>query len=251
MAIQREAGVGIGHELRHQGARILGYLELLKDEDPGPLNSDQAAMLATVEFESRRLLTLSQELLLMVELARGILAPDSRPVAAGTLVTTAIEDCDWAAAERETTLQQRTEPDVWLNGDLDLLRVLVSRVITNLVTLTERRGSIDIHAYPEDHGVAITVTGRPVTLPNDQPGPLLTRHLHPTVRSDTSVPARTYGKTFVEQLTALHGGRVEVGTSDNQTAWVRLHLPTIAPEAGAADQHRTHQPVPVKGRQAD
>jgi len=53
----------VGHELRTPLAAMLGYTELLREGDAGPLNTDQQSLLACVERSGVRLSGLIDDLI--------------------------------------------------------------------------------------------------------------------------------------------------------------------------------------------
>ena len=74
----------ISHELRSPLTSVLGYLELLRDGEPGPLTPDQRRMLEVAGRNGRRLLALIEDLLLLSRIEAGTVMVTYEQVPAGT-----------------------------------------------------------------------------------------------------------------------------------------------------------------------
>ena len=70
----------ISHELRAPLSSIEGYIELLSEEEAGPVTPQQRQMLQTVDRSASRLRTLTDDVFRLAELESGAYATVTRPV---------------------------------------------------------------------------------------------------------------------------------------------------------------------------
>ena len=81
----------ISHELRTPLSSILGYVELISDDDEHPLSAEQSKYLATVERNAQRLLRLVSDLLFTAQVESGQFALQERDVDLQTVVSASVE----------------------------------------------------------------------------------------------------------------------------------------------------------------
>jgi two-component system phosphate regulon sensor histidine kinase PhoR len=215
---------GVSHELHHRMTRILGYLELLEDEDPGPLNARQRAMVAAVAADSRHVLTVGRDLLALVRLEAGLLTLDLRNVDLSMLVRAAAADVDAADSAPGAVTVGPIDAGPRLLGDVDILRRVFAEVISNILLLGPPPPRVDVTAHSEPGGMTVLIVGHGVRAPSRDPKLLLARHLHPSVQDTVPVGGPGSGVSLVERMVAGHGGTVTAMFTGDE-ARVRIQLP--------------------------
>src|SRR4029450_3148682 len=81
----------VSHELRTPLTSIIGYVELLLEEEAGAVNPEQLQFLGIVERNARRLQRLVGDLLFVAQVEAGTLSLEKRDVDLEAVVTDAVD----------------------------------------------------------------------------------------------------------------------------------------------------------------
>jgi len=98
----------ISHELRTPLSSILGYTELIADDEEHPLSAEQSKYLATVERNAQRLLRLVSDLLFTAQVESGRFSLQEKQVDLQSVVRASIETAKPGAEARNVRLALAT-----------------------------------------------------------------------------------------------------------------------------------------------
>lgn len=215
----------VSHELRTPLTSIIGYLELLEDEDSGKLEPEQRAYLEIVQRSTVRLVELVGDLLLVAEAERGPLALDLKEIDVATLVGNAVESARPASDARGVVL--RLEPGakgtVW--GDPTRLAQMLDNLVSNAIKFTPEGGRVLVRATEQGGDALIEVvdTGSGIARADHQ------RVFDPFFRSREAnakaVPGTGLGLTITKAIVDAHHGTIEVETTPGGGTTFRVWLP--------------------------
>src|SRR4051812_48727054 len=108
----------ISHELRTPLASVLGYTEMLEDGAAGDLTDRQLDLVARVDRNGRRLLSLIEDLLLHSRIHAGRLELHRRPCDLSEVVTAAWAMVGTVTSQREVARElDIAERPLWIEGD--------------------------------------------------------------------------------------------------------------------------------------
>ncbi|GAA3180121.1 hypothetical protein GCM10010531_37730 [Blastococcus jejuensis] len=232
----------ISHELRTPLSSILGYLELVLDDEEQTLTDEQRAYLGTVERNAHRLQRLVGDLLFtaQVEAGRFTLQPEDVDLAA---VVRAAEETARVNATNGGVEISVDVPDDGLVVPGDAVRLgqacdnLVSNAVKftptgGQVTLTLRRawqaadGEVLDHELPGTAPVArLAVSDTGVGIPAGEQGKLFTRFFRASTAQRNAVPGVGLGLTITKAITTAHGGALDVTSAEGQGTTFTLTLP--------------------------
>jgi len=94
----------VSHELRTPLAHMLGYLELLRNDDLGPLNEDQTQAVAVLVKSYNRLQKLINDLIQFSMISEGEMSLDPTPTNAKTLIQTVVSNTNNQAESKKVEL---------------------------------------------------------------------------------------------------------------------------------------------------
>jgi signal transduction histidine kinase len=155
--ITREIPALVSHQVRTPITSILGYLELLQSGRAGDLNDRQQSFVHKADANSRRLLRLLDDLLLVVELQSGAVpAADSCDVA--RVVREAVRACEADAAGHGLRLVLGDTPIVLEQFEPRRLQRTFEQLIEEAMAASEA-GS-DVRVTVRKHEDAFTVSVR-------------------------------------------------------------------------------------------
>ncbi len=147
----------VSHELRTPLTHLIGYLELLAQEELGPLTEDQKQALQTMRRSTQRLHQLIEDLIRFALLSRGELSLNIQPVSTDYLCREALEPI-WAAAHvKGVRVEQRCpENGVLIRADGEKIVWVLHHLLDNAVKFTPAGGVIRLIIEPDPETRLVT-----------------------------------------------------------------------------------------------
>ncbi|WP_324276478.1 PAS domain-containing sensor histidine kinase [Blastococcus brunescens] len=232
----------ISHELRTPLTSILGYLELVLDEDGEPLTDEQRTYLTTVERNADRLLRLVGDLLFTAQVDAGRFSLDPRDVELAGVVRAAEETArvtaDTAGVEIVVELP---EQGVVVPGDAVRLGQACDNLVSNAVKFTPAGGRVTLSvrsgwAAPDgtvsaeprpgaDPVAQLAVTDTGMGIPSGEQTKLFTRFFRSSTARRNAVPGVGLGLAITKAITTAHGGTLDVVSAEGEGTTFTLTLP--------------------------
>ncbi len=220
----------MSHELRTPLNIIIGYSELIREDDGDEPIREYHRDLDSIVVASKQLLDLISQLLALTQLKAGELEPVIEPVALAPLVHQVTELVRPTLAKRDNTLTVNVAADApaKLQTDSNKLGQILFNILGNANKFTER-GAITLEVDGalrdgREHVVfAIRDTG--IGMTREQ----LARVFQPFVQADVS-PTRRYqgsgiGLTTSRSLAQALGGAIEVESEPGVGSLFRVLIP--------------------------
>ncbi|MEO7016172.1 MAG: ATP-binding protein [Leifsonia sp.] len=227
----------ISHELRTPLSSILGYLELLKDDEDDPLSGEQLQYLAVAERNAHRLLRLVGDLLFTAQVESGRFPLTLAEVDLNEVITASVESVRPIADAAEVALAADTpEKAVILSGDSLRLGQAVDNLMSNAIKFTPAHGRVTAALSTEDGKAVITVTDTGMGIPAVELSRLSTRFFRASTATRNAVPGVGLGLTITKAIVTAHGGTVDIASEEGvgTTIIVRLPLTSAPVEHGIA-----------------
>ena len=216
----------VTHELRTPLNAVIGFVELLKDEVPGPLNAKQAAFAADILASGQRLLALVEGILEMSRFDTGSAALQREPVEIGAALEECVAARRQAAVKRGITLALEVAPDAG-NAALDpkALRRILDALLDNAIKFNRDGGAVALSARRAGGALEIAVADTGIGIAREN----LAKLFKPLVQLDSG-RAREYGGiglglALARRLAELHGGTIEVESEPGKSSTFMLRLP--------------------------
>lgn len=222
----------ISHELRTPLSSILGYLELIADDEENPLSEEQLKYLATVDRNANRLLRLVSDLLFTAQVESGRFHLQKEVVDLQALVGAGIETATPGASARNVTLRMSVpaeDVNVW--GDPGRLGQAVDNLISNAVKFTPSGGRVVLTLGTTDEPeprALIGVTDTGMGIPPDEVDRLFSRFFRASTATANAVPGVGLGLTITKAIASAHGGEIRVASTVGQGTIFVLDLPRMA-----------------------
>jgi PAS domain S-box-containing protein len=234
----------ISHELRTPLTSILGYLELVLEEDQ-PLTSEQRQYLTTVQRNADRLLRLVGDLLFTAQVDAGRLSLESHDVDLTGVLRAAEETVRIGAAAAGVTVAVEVPGQgVVVPGDAVRLGQACDNLLSNAVKFTPSGGLVTLSLRPAWATADGTVTAghRPgaapvarlevrdtgMGIPAGEQGRLFTRFFRASTARRNAVPGVGLGLAITSAIATAHGGTLEVASAEGQGTTFTLTLPRAA-----------------------
>ncbi|SDY52738.1 PAS domain S-box-containing protein [Modestobacter sp. DSM 44400] len=232
----------ISHELRTPLSSILGYLELVMDDEEQPLTADQRQYLGTVERNAQRLLRLVGDLLFtaQVDAGRFTLQPADVDLVA---VVRAAEDTARVTADARGVSVRVAAPDgeLVVRGDALRLGQACDNLVSNAVKFTPAGGSVTLRlrdGWQDDAGTVtelpragtrrvalVSVSDTGMGIPTGEQGKLFTSFFRASTARRHAVPGVGLGLTITKAITTAHGGSLDVVSAEGAGTTFTITLP--------------------------
>ncbi|MET3963165.1 PAS domain S-box-containing protein [Marmoricola sp. OAE513] len=218
----------VSHELRTPITNIVGYLELLMDGVYGEPNARQNDAMSRIDMNSRRLLTLIDDLLTLSSMESIDHRRRRSQVDLVTVVTRADEIVRPSLLQRdlEMVLDVPDEP-VPLIGDAGELERLVINFATNAVKFTPDGGRIVVRliAATDSEGPVLEVEDSGVGIREEDRAKLFTRFFRTTRAHELGVPGSGLGLSIAKAIADVHGGRISATSVYGKGSTFRVEFP--------------------------
>jgi len=227
------------HELKTPVSVLLGEAQVLARQPRTPEEYDR--FIGSVQEEMRRFAQLVDSLLTLARAHAGFPIPSASPVSVNEAVTDAVQRCQSVAQQREVRLvpllapPAADVPEATVNGDGELLSLMVANLIRNATRHSPVRGSVEIAVSATDTAATIAVRDRGPGIPSE----LLDRVFDPFYRvpRDAETGAGVgLGLAIAKGVAELHRGSIRAANRDGGGCEFVVRLPLVSPEqAGSAD----------------
>lgn len=221
----------IVHDMKNPLTGIMGYLGLLlHSRQRGNLTAQQVQMLETANLSSQRLLDMTMDLLDITRMEAGKFELHREPVALPPVVDEALLPFLPAIAEMDKHLQVHLPADLPpLSADRDILRRILTNLISNAVKHTERAGHIAIEAQVEGDMARISVSDTGEGIPEAALASLFDKFCQVQAKRLGSRIDTGLGLTFCRMAVEAHGGHIHVASEIGVGSTFTITLPTAPP----------------------
>ena len=222
----------VSHELRTPLTSVMGYLEMLRDREAGPLTQEQDRMLDIVERNTERLLALIEDLLALARIESGRFKVVPAPLELPPLVDAAIDAIRPELAKRQLKLLIDVPPGLPLVlGDGRQLERVLLNLLSNAVKFTPPGGQIRVTLAPRVRSVVLEVADTGLGIPVEEQDKLFTRFFRSSTSQLHSVPGTGLGLMIVKAVVDSHGGTIDVRSAAGFGTAVTVTLPAVPASA--------------------
>jgi PAS domain S-box-containing protein len=221
----------VSHELRTPITNIVGYLELLMDGVYGEPSDSQTDAMNRIDLNSRRLLTLIDDLLTLSSMESIDRRRRRGLVDLVAVIARAEEIVRPSLSQRDLTLEVDVPDEpVELIGDAGELERLVINFATNAVKFTPDGGRITIRllAPTEDAGPTIEVEDTGIGIREEDRNKLFTRFFRTTRAHELGVPGSGLGLSIAKAIVDVHDGEISASSVYGKGSTFRVKFPLTA-----------------------
>lgn len=223
----------ISHELRTPLSSILGYLELMRDDEDHPLSEEQQQYLGVAERNAHRLLHLVGDLLFTAQVESGKFPLDVRDISLDSIVTASVESAAPVADAAGIELVEVLTDTPTVSGDALRLGQAVDNLISNAIKFTPRGGTITVGLSVENEHAVISVRDTGMGIPESELDQLFARFFRATTATRNAVPGVGLGLTITKAIITAHQGEMGVESEEGVGTEFRIILPLASVAAVA------------------
>jgi signal transduction histidine kinase len=224
----------VSHELRTPLTAIIGYLELVLDDDEEALDPSHRAHLEIVGRNARRLLRLVGDLLFVAQVEAGHLALELDRVDLADVAAQSVETFRARARQRSIALTSEVQPVGDVLGDRDRLGQAFDNLLANALKFTPERGRVELRLRGDNGQAILEVADTGPGIPDIEQERLFERFFRTEQAVRGAVEGIGLGLAIVRAIVEGHGGHIDVQSEAGAGATFAVTLPLAAREPAEA-----------------
>jgi signal transduction histidine kinase len=223
----------VSHELRTPLTSIIGYLELVLDDEE-QLSPDARRFLEVVDRNAKRLLRLVGDMLFVAQVEAGRLSLEHEDVDLTAVASEAVDASRPAAERSGVRLTLETGEVGRLSGDRDRFGQMLDNLVSNAVKFTAEGGTITVRLRDAGDRAIVEVADDGIGIPDAEQQRLFERFFRASTATRQAVPGAGLGLTIVKTIVEAHGGTIDVDSHEGEGTTVRVELPYARTEVPTA-----------------
>ncbi|MDE3152371.1 MAG: response regulator [Gemmatimonadota bacterium] len=226
----------IVHDLKSPLTSVLATLEMLRDEDFGPLTDGQRRAILDAEGKAEDLLALIEDLLEIRRIEETTVALKLEPIAPAALLHEIVHE--WTArlrqAESTTAVDVPDDAPVF-EGDKGLLRRVLGNLVQNAITHSAHPVHIQLSARRDGDTLLFSVADNGPGIPPEYQEVIFRKFEQVHTPNAPQLRGSGLGLAFCKLVVGAHGGRIWVQSAGaGQGSAFHFTVPLRAGGDGAA-----------------
>lgn len=221
--VRKEFISNVSHDFQSPLLNIQGYVDLLKN----PLMTEQERheYTAIIELETKRLSTLTKQLLLLTSLDQSTRMVKRERYSLDEQLKETVRKYRWQIEEAQLQISYKLEP-ISYDGDAGLLQNVWDNLLTNAIKYNVNGGQIHLQLQKKPTSLEILVEDTGIGMTADQLAKVYDRFY----RADASRTKQGtgLGLAIVKQIIELHGGTIQMESAINSGTKVTIDLPNLS-----------------------
>lgn len=215
----------VSHELRTPLTSMIGFIDLLQDEESGPLNEEQEHFVTTLDRNTKRLLRIVGDLLFVAQSDAGRIAISTTPQRLDPIVAHCVEELNPSANAREIELALAIEDQPRVDADAERIGQVVNNLLTNAFKFTEPGGSVSVRLYVEENQACISVSDTGMGMSEEDQERLFTRFFRTDRATELAIQGTGLGLAICKSIVERHGGTISVQSREGEGSTFLVKLP--------------------------
>ncbi len=218
----------VSHELRTPLSSILGYLELLRDENDDPDAVDERVRyLEVIERNGQRLMRLVNDLLATAQVDAGLDSLDVIDVDLAELAQESIESLRPRCVEKGITVVDALSGTAIVSADTIRLGQAIDNLLTNAVKFTPAGGTITVGLESSGTDARLSITDTGMGIPAAEIDQLFDKFFRASTATDAAIQGIGLGLHIVDGVVRAHHGRVEATSTVGVGSTFTIVLPLV------------------------
>jgi signal transduction histidine kinase len=224
----------VSYELRSPLTNIIGFAQLLADDNAGPLNVKQREYTGYIMDSSAALLAIINDILDLATVDAGIMELDLTEVDIAATVEAAVAGLRDRLAEAKIVLVTDVPADIGsFRADEKRIRQVLFNLLSNAVAFSHDGGRVELSCRREGEDVVFRISDQGRGIPQAYIEQVFQRF------ESRNAGARRRGAglglSIVKSFVELHGGSVEINSTEGRGTTVTCRFPVRPGMAAAAE----------------
>jgi PAS domain S-box-containing protein len=222
--LKSEFLAAVSHDLRTPLTTIIGFSDLLHEDEEGHLDERQRTYLGFVRQEARHLLQLINDLLDLSKIEAGRLDVHPEEVKLSETLPEALAAIEPLLASRRLLLEVDVPAEVSVYVDRVRFRQILSNLLSNALKFTPEGGRVSLAAATLGDLTSLTVSDNGIGIPAEEQEAVFSE-FHQAGTSAGTRDGAGLGLAIVRRLVEQHGGKVWVESDPGVGSCFTLLLP--------------------------
>jgi signal transduction histidine kinase len=223
----------VSYELRSPLTNIIGFIQLLGDENVGPLNAKQREYAGYVQTSSAALLAIINDILDLASIDRDAMELQLAEVDIESAIREAARGVQDRLAESQVELSIVTAPGIGaFLADAKRIRQILFALLSNAIGFSDPGQTVTLAALRREREIVFKVSDHGRGIPPDLLDKVFDRFESRTLNSRHRGVG--LGLSIVRAFVELHGGRVRIDSAPGEGTVVTCQFPL----AKAAAEHQ-------------
>jgi signal transduction histidine kinase/CheY-like chemotaxis protein len=220
----------MSHELRTPLSAILGFSELLLDDDGRRFNgAARKGFLEHIHTGGQHLLSLINDILDLSKVEAGQMKLRLKTVSVAKLIDDVVSTAEPLAAKKQLKVETNTSSAGELLADAGKLTQMLLNLVSNAIKFTPEGGIITIGARRTPQMLEISVADTGIGISQADRGRIFHEFQQLDSGLDRQVQGTGLGLALTRRYAALHGGDVRVESEVGRGSVFTLSLPLAGP----------------------
>lgn len=214
------------HELRTPLTSIRGYLSVFQEEDIN-LNQEQKVFLERISIASDQLVSLVENLLNVTKIEKGVMALNKKPIQITDLIKTIVDSLKVPAEQKEIKIRivNASLPVPVVSVDAFRISEVITNLIANAISYTERNGSITISFEIIDHNIITHIQDTGQGIPKEAIPHLFTKFYRVSGKLEQGSKGTGLGLYIAKAIIDMHNGKIWVESTLGKGSTFSFSLP--------------------------
>jgi PAS domain S-box-containing protein len=216
------------HELRTPITSISGYLSVFMDEMKGKIPQSEVELLDKIEFASKQLLALVDNMLNVSKIERGVFSVTVAPMDFVDLVDKIVSELIERAKSKGQTLewQKPTAPFPPVEGDIIRLGEVLTNLISNAIKYTQPNGHVKVELEQKDNEIITHIKDNGRGIPPESIPNLFQKFYRVVSKLEQSSKGNGLGLYISKAIVEVHHGKIWVESEVGKGTTFSFSIPS-------------------------
>jgi len=244
--LKSEFLANMSHELRTPLHSIIGFSELLAEENAGELNNKQKRQLDHILKGARHLLSLINDILDLSKIEAGRLDLHPESFTAEGAISEVLTVISPMAAAKKIAIKKRINPDLVVWADRLRFKQILYNLLSNAVKFTPAEGKISISGIQKNGSVEISVSDTGIGIFREDQNAIFDEFYQANETTKGVREGTGLGLAICRRLIEKHGGRIQVTSEVGKGSQFTFVLPLTSHEIISEESGLSRVPPAVQ-----
>lgn len=222
--MRQEFVSNVSHEIQSPLASIQGFSKTLRSAHLSDKQRNE--YLSIIEEESRRMSSLSKQLLTLASLDKESEHIEKSTFDVGAQIKQVLFMTEWSWREKELAIEMDL-PSTMISGDQKLLHQVWTNLITNSVKFTEEGGTLSLRVGMEDTHCHVEFQDTGIGMSQESLPHIFNRFYKEDKARSRTEGSSGLGLAIVKQIVEMHGGSIHVESEKGKGSIFHVYLPKM------------------------
>uniref|UniRef100_A0A832DJI9 histidine kinase n=1 Tax=Ignavibacterium album TaxID=591197 RepID=A0A832DJI9_9BACT len=230
----------ISHDLRTPFSSILGFTDLLENDDELS-EEERKQYIKYIQEASRSMLSLVNSLLDWTRLQTGRIRFEPQKVNITEIINDSISALRGSAIQKQIELQSKVNNDLYLFVDKSLIIQVFNNLISNAIKFTHSNGTVTISASPAENKrfIKFSVRDTGIGIQPEDLQKLFKVDSKFTTEGTAGEKGSGLGLSLVKEIIEKHGGQIWVDSKPGEGSDFQFTLPLASANILIVDDSKT------------